>query len=152
MNIRPRIRRDPPVRAESPAATERPQWGLFAVICLAYFVTTTGEQMLGPLFPTTSDDLGLSVAQGGIAFGTLTGSIAVANLIGGSLLTRRAPSSLIRAAGVVGVVGSVLGVRPSRVRKRSVWSITPVTFAAWGPDAATRIWAPVWSEPTALVE
>jgi DHA1 family inner membrane transport protein len=108
MDIRPRIRRDPPVRAESPAATERPQWGLFAVICLAYFVTTTGEQMLGPLFPTTSDDLGLSVAQGGIAFGTLTGSIAVANLIGGSLLTRRAPSSLIRAAGVVGVVGSVL--------------------------------------------
>jgi predicted MFS family arabinose efflux permease len=113
MNIRPRIRRDASGAGQSTAATAtsdraRPNWAMFTVICLAYFVTTTGEQMLGPIYPTTRDDMGWSVGQGGIAFGTLTGSIAVANLIGGSLLARRAPSSLIRAAGVVGVAGSVI--------------------------------------------
>jgi DHA1 family inner membrane transport protein len=103
----PRIRRATPADLTATAPSAKPRWAMFAVICLAYFVTTTGEQMLGPLFPTTSDDLGLSVAQGGIAFGTLTGSIAVANLVGGSMLARRAPSTLIRMAGVVGVAGSI---------------------------------------------
>lgn len=46
----------------------------------------------------------------------------------------------------------LLGVRPSRVRNKSVWSMTPVTLAPWGPDAATRIWVPVWSDPMSLVE
>ncbi|CAM3860921.1 hypothetical protein NOZE110980_18320 [Nocardioides zeicaulis] len=49
----------------------------------------------------------------------------------------------VAVAVAVGAVGSVLGVRPSMVPKRSVWSITPVTLAAWGPIAATRICAPV---------
>ena len=59
---------------------------------------------------------------------------------------------VVVGAGVFGVPGSVLGVRPRRVANRSVWSMTPVTFAACGPEAATRICAPVWSEPTAFVE
>ena len=41
-------------------------------VCVAYLVATTGEQLLSPLFPTAADDLGLSVARGGLAFGTLT--------------------------------------------------------------------------------
>ena len=59
----------------------------------------------------------------------------------------------IATSGFAGVVpGRVLGVRPSSVRNRSVWSMVPVTLAACGPEAATRIWVPVWSDPTALVE
>lgn len=84
------------------------RWGVFAVICVTYFVTTTGEQMLAPLFPTTSNDLGLSVGQGGIAFGLLTGSIAVSNLIGGRALLRHPPAHLFRAAGAAGVAGSTI--------------------------------------------
>jgi len=63
--------------ASVPTRADGPHWGVFGVLCLAYFVTTTGEQMLSPLFPTVSDDLGLSVTQGGIAFAVLTGSIAI---------------------------------------------------------------------------
>jgi hypothetical protein len=37
------------------------------------------------------------------------------------------------------------------IRKRSVWSMTPITLAAWGPCAATRIWEPVWLCPTGVV-
>jgi predicted MFS family arabinose efflux permease len=95
-----------PVTAPSP--TTAPRWGAFALLCGAYFVTTTGEQMLSPLFPVAADDLGLSVAQGGIAFAVLTGTIAVTNLVGGSGLRRYAPVTLVRAAAVVGLAGSVV--------------------------------------------
>jgi predicted MFS family arabinose efflux permease len=83
-------------------------WGVFAVLCGAYFVTTTGEQMLSPLFPTVADDLGLSVTQGGIAFAVLTGSIAVTNLLGGAGLRRHEPITLVRLAAVAGLAGSVV--------------------------------------------
>ena len=96
----------PAAPASVPAAG--PHWGVFAVLCLAYFVTTTGEQMLSPLFPTVSDDLGLSVTQGGIAFAVLTGSIAITNLFGGAGLRRFAPVVLVRLACVAGVAGSVV--------------------------------------------
>jgi predicted MFS family arabinose efflux permease len=86
----------------------RPRWGAFALLCLAYLVTTTGEQLLSPLFPVAADDLGLSVAQGGIAFATLTGTIAVTNLVGGAALHRLAPVTLVRSAALVGVAGSIV--------------------------------------------
>jgi predicted MFS family arabinose efflux permease len=88
--------------------TVAPRWGAFALLCLAYFVTTTGEQMLSPLFPTAASDLGLSVAQGGIAFAVLTGAIAVTNLVGGAGLRHVAPVTLVRTAAAVGVAGSAV--------------------------------------------
>ena len=69
----------------------RPRWGSFALVCVAYLVATTGEQLLSPVYPTASKDLGLGVGQGGIVFGLLTGSIAVFNLVGGVLLRRMSP-------------------------------------------------------------
>lgn len=87
--------------------TEQPRWGSFALVCFAYLVATTGEQLLSPLYPTASKDLGLSVAQGGLVFGLLTASIAVNNLVGGLLLRRMSAGSLIRVAAAVGVLGSV---------------------------------------------
>ena len=77
-------------------------------MCVAYLVITTGEQMLSPMFPTASADLGLNVAQGGIAFGLLTGSIAVHNLVGGWLLRRIRPGALIRVAAAVSAGGCVI--------------------------------------------
>jgi predicted MFS family arabinose efflux permease len=85
----------------------RPRWGSFALVCMAYLVATTGEQLLSPLYPSARDDLGLSVGQGGIVFGLLTGSIAVFNLVGGLLLRRVSAGTLIRGAALVGVIGSV---------------------------------------------
>ncbi|MEO5902253.1 MAG: MFS transporter [Ilumatobacteraceae bacterium] len=89
------------------AAQVRPRWGSFALVCVAYLVATTGEQLLSPLYPTASKDLGLSVGQGGIVFGLLTGSIAGFNLLGGLLLRRMSPTRLVRLAAAIGVVGSV---------------------------------------------
>ncbi|MEO8266282.1 MAG: MFS transporter [Ilumatobacteraceae bacterium] len=89
------------------SAALRPRWGSFALVCMAYLVATTGEQLLSPLYPTASHQLGLSVADGGIVFGLLTGSIAVFNLVGGVLLRRMSPGALIRIAAMVGVVGSL---------------------------------------------
>jgi predicted MFS family arabinose efflux permease len=97
-----------PAPAASTARAAGPHWGVFAVLCLAYFVTTTGEQMLSPLFPTVADDLDLSVTQGGIAFAVMTGSIAVTNLVGGAGLRRFAPVTLVRLAAAAGVVGCVV--------------------------------------------
>jgi predicted MFS family arabinose efflux permease len=89
-------------------AAIRPRWAAISLLCLAYFVTTTGEQMLSPLFPTVADDLGLTVTQGGIAFAVLTGSIAVTNLAGGAALRHHAPVALVRAASVAGLAGCVV--------------------------------------------
>jgi predicted MFS family arabinose efflux permease len=94
--------------ATSSEDTSGPHWGVFGVLCLAYFVTTTGEQMLSPLFPTVADDLGLSVTQGGIAFAVLTGSIAITNLVGGAALRRFATVTLVRLAAVAGIAGGVV--------------------------------------------
>lgn len=86
----------------------RPRWGAFALLCLAYLVSTTGEQMLSPLFPTASDDLGLTVAQGGVAFGLLTVSIAVMNIVGGLLMREMHSISLVRISAVVGAAGALV--------------------------------------------
>lgn len=96
----------PDQAALAPPAT-RPHWGAFALLCMAYFVTTTGEQMLSPLFPTAADDLGLSLAQGGLAFGLLTGSIAATNLVAGAALRRWRPVTLTRVACAAGAGGAV---------------------------------------------
>lgn len=87
------------------AAPAGPRWGSFILVCMAYLVATTGEQLLAPVYPTARGDLGLSVGQGGIVFGLLTGSIAACNLVGGVLLRRISPAALIRGAALVGVVG-----------------------------------------------
>jgi predicted MFS family arabinose efflux permease len=85
----------------------RPRWGSFALVCVAYLVATTGEQLMSPIFPTARDDLGLSVSQGGIVFGLLTVSIAAFNIAGGLLLRRTSPSNIIRLSAVVGAAGAI---------------------------------------------
>jgi predicted MFS family arabinose efflux permease len=85
-----------------------PRWGSFALVCVAYLVATTGEQLMSPLFPTARDDLGLSVGQGGLVFGLLAGSIAAFNLAGGMLLRRISPSSLVRLSAAVAAGGSIV--------------------------------------------
>ena len=84
----------------------RPRWGSFALVCIAYLVATTGEQLLSPLYPTASMELGLDVGHAGLVFGLLTVSIAAFNLVGGLLLRRASPGVLVRGAAFVGVVGS----------------------------------------------
>ena len=96
------------VSVDAKPAPTRPHWLAFSLLCFAYLVSTTGEQMLSPLFPATAEDLGLTVAQGGLAFGILTGSIAVMNLVGGAALRRTAPLPLIRVSALVGAAGSVV--------------------------------------------
>ncbi|MEZ5219573.1 MAG: MFS transporter [Ilumatobacteraceae bacterium] len=92
-----------PFRNPEPA----PQWGAFALVCLAYLAVTVGEQTLSPVFPSTSDALGLSEAKGGVAFGVLALSIAAFNLVGGRLLRAVGPTRAIKVAAAVTAVGSV---------------------------------------------
>lgn len=95
---------------EATAAPSPPvvRWGVFALICLAYLVATTGEQLLSPVFPTVKDDLELTLAQGGLAFGVLSASIAVCNVVGGWLLRRMTPVALIARSCVVGAAGALV--------------------------------------------
>lgn len=98
----------PLIAGTSTTIAVKPRWVPFALLCAAYFATTTGEQMLSPLFPIVSEDLGLSVAQGGIAFAVLTATIAVTNLVGGDAVRRVTPRTIVRAACLAGVGGAVV--------------------------------------------
>lgn len=91
--------------------TDRPgavRWLVFGLVCAAYLVATTGEQLLSPVFPSVKDDLDLTVGQGGIAFALLSGSIAACNVLGGWLLRRMSPVALIARSCAVGAVGSLV--------------------------------------------
>lgn len=97
----------------TPEPTERPsppavRWGVFTLICLAYLVATTGEQLLSPVFPTVKDDLDLTLSQGGLAFGLLSGSIAAFNIVGGWLLRRMSSVALITRSCVIGAAGALI--------------------------------------------
>lgn len=95
--------------ASAPVPAEHhPRWGAFALVCMAYLAATVGEQVLSPVFPEVSDDLGLTKASGGIAFGVLAFSIALANLVGGMLLKRVGSSGMIGLAAAISTVGSVI--------------------------------------------
>lgn len=97
------------VARETPeVAAAGPRWITFGLLCAAYFASTTGEQMLSPLFPIVSDDLGLSVTQGGVAFAVLTATIAVTNLIGGDAVRHATPRTIVRLACLAGVAGAVV--------------------------------------------
>jgi len=87
---------------------DRPQWGPFALVCLAYLAVTVGEQMLSPVFPSATDEFGLTAADGGLAFGLLAGSIAIANLVGGALLHHLRADRLIALSGLVTAAGAVV--------------------------------------------
>lgn len=92
--------------ADEPLA--RPHWAPLTLVCFAYLAATVGEQVLSPVFPTTADDLDLSESAGGIAFGTLAASIAVANLVGGALLRRLGVARVLTLAALASTIGSVL--------------------------------------------
>jgi MFS family permease len=76
-------------------------------VCLAYLAATTGEALLSPVFPVAAEDLGLDLALGGVAFGVLTATIAVANLVGGALLPRLGVARLIRVSMLLTAAGGV---------------------------------------------
>ena len=102
----------PSTGAEPSAAgdptTAKPQWFGFFLACAAYLAASVGESLLSPIFPTTAKDLDLDLTLGGVAFGLLTGSIAVANIVGGRLLPRLGATRVIRIAGVLTLVGALL--------------------------------------------
>ncbi|HEX7094356.1 MAG TPA: MFS transporter, partial [Acidimicrobiales bacterium] len=92
--------------ADEPVA--RPHWAALSLVCFAYLAATVGEQVLSPVFPTAADDLGLSESAGGIAFGTLAASIALANLAGGALLRRHGVARMLTFAAIASTLGSTL--------------------------------------------
>ncbi|MEJ7720579.1 MAG: MFS transporter [Ilumatobacteraceae bacterium] len=90
-------------------STSRPQWLAFGLVCLAYLGVTVGEQVLSPVLPDVSADLGISEGQSGLAFGMLALAIAVANLVGGAVLGRTGGRMLMLAGLAATVIGAVCG-------------------------------------------
>ncbi len=88
--------------------SDAPRWGGFALACGAYLAASVGESLLSPIFPTTAGDLGLDLTLGGVAFGLLTGAIALANIAGGALLPRLGATRVIRLAALLSVGGALL--------------------------------------------
>lgn len=102
------------VRLDSQAPVTSPRWGAFVIVCMTYLSVTVGEQVLSPVLPGASDDLGFSESRAGIAFGLLAGTIAVGNLVGGALLGRLGPKRLMIVALSATTVGSVVAaIAPS---------------------------------------
>jgi MFS transporter, YNFM family, putative membrane transport protein len=96
------------MRLDDCTVVERPRWGAFALVCLAYLGVTVGEQALSPVMPEVAAEFGVSEGQSGVAFGLLALSIAVANLVGGAVLGRFGPRALMLAGLGTTVAGSVV--------------------------------------------
>lgn len=92
---------------------ERINWIVFSLVCVSYVATTIGEQVLGPIFPESTAEFGLTEADGGIAFGVLAFSIAVMNLTGGWLLRRFRAQRLIMCALLISACGASLAATAS---------------------------------------
>ncbi len=80
----------------------------FWLTCGAYLATTTAEAMLSPIYPTVDDELGFGLSDAGLFFAVLAAAIAVATVIGGSLLHRWRPSRVATVALAVTTVGSLV--------------------------------------------
>jgi DHA1 family chloramphenicol resistance protein-like MFS transporter len=87
---------------------DRPRWGAFALVCLAYLGVTVGEQALSPVMPEVAAEFGVSESQSGIAFGLLALSIAVTNLIGGAVLGRFGARALMLAGLAATTAGALV--------------------------------------------
>jgi len=87
---------------------ERPRWGAFALVCLAYLGVTVGEQALSPVMPEVAAEFGVTEGQSGVAFGLLALSIAAANLVGGAVVGRFGPRALMLAGLAATTAGSVV--------------------------------------------
>ena len=107
---RTRCPRSPrPQRPQRPhRAPEVAHWGGFALTCGAYLASSVGESLLSPVFPTAARDLGLDLTLGGVAFGVLTATIAIANIVGGNLLPRLGATRVIRLAVAFSTAGALV--------------------------------------------
>ncbi len=84
------------------------RWWAFAAVCGGYLAVTVGESVLAPLYPLAAEELGVDVAQAGLALGLMTGSIAIGNVAGGAAMGRwgvRTP--LLVACSLVSIGGLV---------------------------------------------
>ncbi len=88
---------------------DRPRWGAFGLVCLAYLGVTVGEQALSPVMPEVAAEFGVTEGQSGVAFGLLALSIATANLVGGAVVGRFGPRALMLAGLAATTVGSLVG-------------------------------------------
>ena len=79
----------------------------FGAVTLAFLTVTIAESLLPPLYPVLAAELGLDLSTAGVAFGLLTGSIAVGNFGGGFLLARRGSKAGIVVSAIVVAVGSM---------------------------------------------
>ena len=129
-----------------PATADRINWVAFVLVCTSYLAVTVGEQLLSPLFPVARDELGLDLGDGGVAFGVLTISIALANLLGGAVLTRVGPTTAIQASTVATMVGSVIAATahglPQLVFAQVFMGLGAGLFFPAGLQLITRIAGP----------
>lgn len=81
---------------------------IVATVVAGYVAVTVAESLLAPLLPVIETSLSLNLGTSGLGLAILAGSIAVGNLIGGTVATRWLPRSSMSAALVVTAFGSSL--------------------------------------------
>ncbi|MGQ0848572.1 MAG: MFS transporter [Actinomycetota bacterium] len=92
----------------------RANWVGFGAVVASYLAVTVAESVLAPLFPAVATDLGLGAQTAGLAFGILTGLIAVGNFLGGLLLRHLAPRAVAALSLGITAVGSALAAMSHR--------------------------------------
>ena len=85
-----------------------PRWVAFALVCVAYLATTTGESLLAPIYPIAAPELAMDLAGAGAAFAVLAFSIAVANLVCGLLLRWFVANRVMAGALLVSASGGLV--------------------------------------------
>lgn len=87
-----------------------------AVVIAGYLAVTVAESILAPLFPSVTEELGIDLGMVGVAFGALTGSIAVGNLAGGWTLARFGPKPALLASLALAAVGAAVAALAADAR------------------------------------
>ena len=119
---------------------ERDRKVAFSYLFAVYLLCGMAETLVSPLFPLMRNDLGLVEAQQAIVLAVVAMGIAVFNVVGGAVASRRPDRSLVRiAAGVLAVGMVVSGLAGSYAVLLCGQALVGVAFGLFYPSGLASV-------------
>ncbi|WP_158539647.1 MFS transporter [Gordonibacter sp. 28C] len=94
---------------EDSRLNSKKSWAVTAIVCLCFFVVETSEQRVPPILPILSENMGLSVVDGGWLMSALGWASLLAALPAAWLLTKIKPKLTMALAVALPLVSGILG-------------------------------------------